>query len=572
MPGLEEPQSPPPLDFVPEPMYTKYMPLEDKILPEDPSDYPADRDDDDDEEEVGAIRRSCDDKDEERDIEEEHPSCDSVPTYTPYDSQISIRMSNLYHFLLGRASPPASVLPASPPASPIRPVMAINCYESGLRARPHLLPIHYHYYHPSNVSPRQEPVAPSSGTPPLHLLSTDRREDRPKVCLPPRKRLCSTQGPRYEIGESSSAASARPIGGRRADYRTGRPDISRLNHWLMRSVPLRDCTPTRSGGSSFSEGMWTAPIRIAKACQNDYSITLCRPQEQREIEKKPKLQTSMTVPDRKQLFEELDIVAKSTTGTGDHFTGIGDITAGNPLEVPAQPLHRRRPKMAPKRTTRARPAPETTTTTTSVTNAQLQAMINQGVVVALAPSYAALGRAMTANFGKLVSGGLERETVFRISTASGITDQVFHLYSSRRYLRKKMIDKYCPRNEMKKLDVELMEFKGESTDSAGSGDKKSYTGSKPLCPKCNYNHNGPCAPKCYKCNKFGHLGRNLKVQQVLIPGSQPKRKWYSQRAYLPFECGIRDTSRQTVRSRKQQQATVGKSGLEMPMLQQRCMQ
>ncbi|GJW86540.1 hypothetical protein Tco_0161880 [Tanacetum coccineum] len=40
--------------------------------------------------------------------------------------------------------------------------------------------------------------------------------------------------------------------------------------------------------------------------------------------------------------------------------------------------------MAPKRTTRARPAPETTTTTTSVTNAQLQAMIDQGVTAALA--------------------------------------------------------------------------------------------------------------------------------------------------------------------------------------------
>ncbi|GJX76953.1 hypothetical protein Tco_0323764 [Tanacetum coccineum] len=40
--------------------------------------------------------------------------------------------------------------------------------------------------------------------------------------------------------------------------------------------------------------------------------------------------------------------------------------------------------MAPKRTTRARPAPETTTTTTSVTNAQLQAMIDQGVTTALA--------------------------------------------------------------------------------------------------------------------------------------------------------------------------------------------
>ncbi|GJT58155.1 reverse transcriptase domain-containing protein [Tanacetum coccineum] len=35
----------------------------------------------------------------------------------------------------------------------------------------------------------------------------------------------------------------------------------------------------------------------------------------------------------------------------------------------------------------------------------------------------------------------------------------------------------------------------------GSGEKKPYGGSKPLCPKCNYHHDGPCAPKCHKCQK-----------------------------------------------------------------------
>nr|GFD30356.1 hypothetical protein [Tanacetum cinerariifolium] len=43
-------------------------------------------------------------------------------------------------------------------------------------------------------------------------------EDRPEVTLPPRKRLDITFGPRYEVGESSSAAAARPAGGFRADY------------------------------------------------------------------------------------------------------------------------------------------------------------------------------------------------------------------------------------------------------------------------------------------------------------------------------------------------------------------
>ncbi|GJU90987.1 hypothetical protein Tco_1303410 [Tanacetum coccineum] len=48
--------------------------------------------------------------------------------------------------------------------------------------------------------------------------SPDHREDRPKVNLPPRKRLGIALGPRYEVGESSAAAATRPAGGLRADY------------------------------------------------------------------------------------------------------------------------------------------------------------------------------------------------------------------------------------------------------------------------------------------------------------------------------------------------------------------
>nr|GFC54503.1 hypothetical protein [Tanacetum cinerariifolium] len=54
--------------------------------------------------------------------------------------------------------------------------------------------------------------------PPSQLPSASRREDRPEVTLPPRKRLDIALGPRYEVGESSSAATARPTGGFRADY------------------------------------------------------------------------------------------------------------------------------------------------------------------------------------------------------------------------------------------------------------------------------------------------------------------------------------------------------------------
>ncbi|GJR83327.1 hypothetical protein Tco_0154112 [Tanacetum coccineum] len=61
-------------------------------------------------------------------------------------------------------------------------------------------------------SPPLPPLPPSLYIPP----PVDRKDDLPEFELPPRKRLClSTLGPRYEIGESSTA---RPIRGRGIDY------------------------------------------------------------------------------------------------------------------------------------------------------------------------------------------------------------------------------------------------------------------------------------------------------------------------------------------------------------------
>nr|GEV90316.1 hypothetical protein [Tanacetum cinerariifolium] len=57
-----------------------------------------------------------------------------------------------------------------------------------------------------------------AASPPLQLLSSDCRADRPEVTLPPRKRLNIFHCLGYEAGESSVAAAARPIEGRRAAY------------------------------------------------------------------------------------------------------------------------------------------------------------------------------------------------------------------------------------------------------------------------------------------------------------------------------------------------------------------
>ncbi|GJR91658.1 hypothetical protein Tco_0215669 [Tanacetum coccineum] len=156
--------------------------------------------------------------------------------------------------------------------------------------------------------------------------------------------------------------------------------------------------------------------------------------------------------------------------------------------------------MAPKRTTRARPAPETTTTTTYVTNAQLQAMIDQGVTAALAARDATrngddshtLGTGVRRtervarectyqDFMKcqpLYFKGTEvvveltqwferMETVFRISNCFVDNQIKFSTCTLLADQRKKMTDKYCPRNDMKKLEVELWNLKVKGTDVTG---------------------------------------------------------------------------------------------------------
>ncbi|GJQ89753.1 hypothetical protein Tco_0000892 [Tanacetum coccineum] len=83
-------------------------------------------------------------------------------------------------------SSPVPVLSPSPPASPIRPLgyrAAMIRLRAEAASTSHSLPLP-----PPIILSYTRPDAPSSGTPPFYLLSTDRRKDRPEVTLPPRKR------------------------------------------------------------------------------------------------------------------------------------------------------------------------------------------------------------------------------------------------------------------------------------------------------------------------------------------------------------------------------------------------
>nr|GFB07556.1 hypothetical protein [Tanacetum cinerariifolium] len=133
---------------------------------------------------------------------------------------------------------------------------------------------------------------------------------------------------------------------------------------------------------------------------------------------------------------------------------------------------------------------------------------------------------------------------------------------------KMMTDKYCPRNEIRKLERELSELKVKGTDLASytqhfqelallcgrilakeadkikrvyttaPGGKKQYGGSKPLCAKCNYHHDGPCAPKCQKCNKIGHIARDCRVTAIANDANNQRGTELGQKPTC-YECGVK---------------------------------
>ncbi|GJV11151.1 reverse transcriptase domain-containing protein [Tanacetum coccineum] len=85
----------------------------------------------------------------------------------------------------------------------------------------------------------------------------------------------------------------------------------------------------------------------------------------------------------------------------------------------------------------------------------------------------------------------------------------------------------------------------------GHGEKKHYGGSKPLCSKCNYHHDGTCAPKCHKCNRVGHLARDCRSSTNANTANNQRSTRASQKATC-YEFGNQGHYRNDCPERKNQ--------------------
>ncbi|GJR42224.1 hypothetical protein Tco_1310327, partial [Tanacetum coccineum] len=228
--GPKEPKQAPPLPvyvpYVPKSAYPEFMPLEDE-------DESFDDDEDDD----------VDIKEDEVEEERLAPTDSTVVALPVVDHAPSAEETEPFETDESAATPPPhlaywipspplplilSPLPvsSSPPVSPTYPLgykaamirLRAEAPSTSYSPPPHIILSHTRADTPPSGTPSLLPIPLPTSSPSLLLPSTDHGADSPKVCLPPRKMLCFAFGPRYEVGESSLAAAARPTGGFRADY------------------------------------------------------------------------------------------------------------------------------------------------------------------------------------------------------------------------------------------------------------------------------------------------------------------------------------------------------------------
>ncbi|GJU01329.1 putative reverse transcriptase domain-containing protein [Tanacetum coccineum] len=121
-----------------------------------------------------------------------------------------------------------------------------------------------------------------------------------------------------------------------------------------------------------------------------------------------------------------------------------------------------------------------------------------------------------------------------IEFATELMDQKICTFAERQAKNKRKLDDNSRNNQNQRQP-----FKWKNVARAytvGPWEKKVYGGSKPLCPKCNYHHDGQCAPRCNNSKKIGHLARDCRSPAATA--NNQRASVANQRVVTCFECGV----------------------------------
>ncbi|GJR20173.1 putative reverse transcriptase domain-containing protein [Tanacetum coccineum] len=408
-----------------------------------------------------------------------------------------------------------------------------------------------------DVPPPLPKSAPTS-FPPLLLPSDSHRKGRPEVNLPPRMGLGIALGPRYgrrELLRCCIKTSWMVLGqitcfcchtidrDNQADPEEDMLDMGStdsmdemltLTGALLVSTSLQSWLGRANVCSDLAHGgvIFTKFTTFQCTDGRDHRLQLADRRRQRAI-------SDLLETDRGRREEMRELRAADHTRQQQIVQTLTVMQTLQREMIPLQGLVTtlQGQKMAPKRATRSTPVTTTTdpttATTTTVTNAQLQAMINQGVSAALAARDATRNGTDSHSSGTGVRGS---ERVARECTYQDFM-KCKPLYF-KGTLRSTDVVKYNLHfQELALLYVRMFPERHTNERIDGSeSEKKQYGGSRPLCTKCNTTMTVPCAPKCYKCNKYGHIARDCRGTGNANNNNNQKGTGSGQKPTC-FECG-----------------------------------
>ncbi|GKB17032.1 putative reverse transcriptase domain-containing protein [Tanacetum coccineum] len=419
----------------------------------------------------------------------------------PYGSPNHVRAPSGFRAAMGR-------LRASSPSThhPLHPSPPLPPPPSSLNLPPH--------------TPTSLPL-PSSPLPPLlaslFIPPVDCREDIPEAKLPPCKRLCLTAlTSRYEVGESLTA-TPRPTRGRKA-YGT---HTQMQDYWI-----------------ASQESLTTALIAQVSLLQGQLSATLGQIQA---------------------------LQARDQTHADDH-EGTASMAVGLVFSFLVSDNHNNMPSRRSSATTRAATAAAraaaaaTPMTAIGDRSHNSDTGIRGTVRTPRECTYKNFLNCKPLSFkgteGVVVlSQWFEKmESVFYISNCA-MENQV--KFATCTFLENALtcytlhfqeLALMCGRmfheesNEVEKYVAGLPDMiRGNNTRrayTAGTGEGREYTGSLPLYTKYNYHHKGPCAPRCNKCKKIGHLACDCRSFGPNCNNNNHGNSRTTQNAGTCYECGV----------------------------------
>nr|GFA03972.1 hypothetical protein [Tanacetum cinerariifolium] len=395
------------------------------------------------------------------------------------------------------------------------------------------------------VAPTATDQAPSAEE--TEPFETD-EEDRPEVTLPPRKRLDIALGPRYEVGESSSATPARPGGGFRADYGF----VTTVDREIMRN-PEREVSYGIT--DLWDEIVETLIFRNLTGIVFSYDQKQMAPRRTTRSTADQEIVNATTVTNAQlQTMIDQGVTAalaacdalRSTNGDDSHNSRTGvrrtkraarectytDFIKCQPLPFKGTEgtvghdaaygmswktlMKMMTDKYFPRNDIRKL---EMELCELKVMGTDLARYTQRFQELALL-----CGRMFSKESDKVekyvgslfdmihvsVVASKPKTMQEAIEIATELMDKKIRTFAERETASKRKFENTSRTTQNQQQQQSNKRQNTGRVYTSASGKKKQYGGSRPLCAKCNYHHDGPCAPKCCNCNKFGHATRDCR--------------------------------------------------------------